>query len=71
MGLRIAVLGSFVATFGSTLLFNATDAKPELVVAVYALIALIGGAGIGIFAEQIPEPPKWLRDLSRNRADKS
>jgi len=70
MGLRIAVIGSFVAAIGSTLLFKTVDAKPELVVLVYAFIAFIGGAGIGIFAEQIPEPPKWLRDLSRRKAHK-
>ena len=35
MGLWISVLGSFVAAIGSTLLFNAVDAKPELVVLVY------------------------------------
>jgi hypothetical protein len=71
MGLRISVVGSFVAAIGSTLLFKAVDAKPEVVVLVYAVIAFVGGAGIGIFAEQIPEPPKWLRDLSRDKPHKS
>jgi hypothetical protein len=65
VALRIALLTSLLATIGSALLFNAVDANPALAVLVYALIAVMSGIAIAVFGSQIPEPPKWLRDLSR------
>lgn len=70
MGLRITILGSILAAAGSALLLNAVDANPAVAVVVYAAVAVTSGMAIVVFGEQIPEPPKWLRDLSRRKAHK-
>jgi hypothetical protein len=71
MGLRITILSSILAAAGSALLLNAVDANPAIAVVVYALVAVISGLAIAVFGTQIPEPSRWLPDVSRGKAHKS
>lgn len=58
---------TFVAVLGVTALFNVLGLNPELKVAVWALIMMVGGGAAGMRGDQLPELPSWLTGRSRNQ----
>jgi len=60
MVFRIALLvWPFVATIGVLLVGDAVGADPVLTVTIVVLIAVIGGAAVGLFGDRLfPELPR-------------
>gem|GEM_PF-5719552 len=67
MNVPVVILAvTFVAVLGVTALFNALGVNPELKVAVWALIMMVGGGAAGMRGDQLPELPSWLTGRRRD-----
>ena len=59
MAIRIGIIAiPIAAVIGMVLLLNGLDASVGIAVAVLGLIAVMGGAVLGYFADRLPELPK-------------
>lgn len=62
MTFRIALFAiPTLAVVGVVLLLNAVDASAGIAVAALGLVAILGGAALGAFADRLPEFPQARR----------
>lgn len=60
MKLPIAMMVAMLIGFpGSAALFNAVDASPEIRVAVWGFIIMVGGGTVGAHGDKLPGSPSW------------
>lgn len=62
----VILVVTFLAIMGATVLFNVLDASPEIRVAVWGFIMMVGGGAAGVFGDRFPELPRWLTDYRRD-----
>jgi hypothetical protein len=69
MTFRIALFAiPTIAVVGVVLLLNAVDASAGIAVAALGLVAILGGAALGAFADQLPEFPQARRRRPQDAA---
>jgi hypothetical protein len=62
MKLPIAIMAvTYIAIVGSAFLFKALDVSPEVRVAIWGFIIMVGGGATGALGDRFPEPADWLR----------